>query len=340
MLKADSQSSQNDSTLPAGASFGTPMSDSGAPEKPLQGVPGVTDATRRGLLTILAAGAASVAGASGVALASLPGSADADMLDLAERFQRLYAEYKPLLDADCTAGFRSYALAWERAGYDGLFSTPTREQGERFVAELERAEVECGRKGMEDKIEALNHQLGPICDAIMDSSAHSPAALRAKAMVSIYALDHAWQRPANDLDWNDKAARSIIEAVCRLVGLQVPAEQLDDDADQETERVARGLQASGRRASTLQHDPAVLEAYNEWLYMERKLLAQEMYPGQDDADRFVPCSTMASGFHSPSVRFDGSEGMKPAPASSRAAAVLTAVGVDLADVRDQAQAVA
>jgi hypothetical protein len=70
MAQADSNYSENDSTLPAGASSPAPMSDSGAPEKPLQRVPGVNDATRRGLLTILAAGAATVAAGGKVALAS------------------------------------------------------------------------------------------------------------------------------------------------------------------------------------------------------------------------------------------------------------------------------
>jgi hypothetical protein len=84
MLRADSKYSPFDSTLPAGASFGTPMSGSGAPEKLLQRLPGVTDATRRGLLTILAAGAATVAG-GGMALASSV-SDDADLLILVEEF--------------------------------------------------------------------------------------------------------------------------------------------------------------------------------------------------------------------------------------------------------------
>jgi hypothetical protein len=56
MPKADSNSIDNPTTLPAGESLPAHLPDTEAPEKSLQRLPGVTDATRRGLLTVLAAG--------------------------------------------------------------------------------------------------------------------------------------------------------------------------------------------------------------------------------------------------------------------------------------------
>lgn len=71
---------------------------------------------------------------------------------------------------------------------------------------------------------------------------------------------------------------------------------------------------------------AVLMAYSEWLFYERRLLMAELYPGNPDAQRFVPC-TRASNFHFPS------EG-EAAPPSSRALGVMAAAGVDLAVIEE------
>lgn len=69
----------------------------------------------------------------------------------------------------------------------------------------------------------------------------------------------------------------------------------------------------------------LLDAYNEWLFMERRLLALEQYPGMDgrSAENFVPANTGARDFH-----FSGASSWND-PAylpSTRAALVLSAVG--------------
>jgi hypothetical protein len=67
----------------------------------------------------------------------------------------------------------------------------------------------------------------------------------------------------------------------------------------------------------------LLACYSAWLHMERRLLAREAWPELGDmAHRYVPESAAATMFHFP-IR--GS----CAPASSRAAAVLQAVGLRL-----------
>jgi hypothetical protein len=70
---------------------------------------------------------------------------------------------------------------------------------------------------------------------------------------------------------------------------------------------------------------AALDAYSEWLFMERRLLCMERYPNWKDAECFVPCNTGASSFHLPDspVRWQD----LPQP-STRAALVLSAVGCD------------
>ena len=76
--------------------------------------------------------------------------------------------------------------------------------------------------------------------------------------------------------------------------------------------------------------PDLLNAYNEWLFYERRMLCIEQY-GKRDAEHFIPCAG-ASGFHFPSFEAGGWEGV-PKP-STRAAVVLSAVGCDW---REEAQ---
>lgn len=71
--------------------------------------------------------------------------------------------------------------------------------------------------------------------------------------------------------------------------------------------------------------PAVLDAYSEWLFMERRLLCREMYPGHRGSDAFVPANTGARDYHIPPYPADWRD--LPGP-STRAALVLSAVGCD------------
>lgn len=69
----------------------------------------------------------------------------------------------------------------------------------------------------------------------------------------------------------------------------------------------------------------LLMAYNEWLFMERRILCEELSPGDPLCERFIPTNTGAHDYH-----FDG-PGDWRAPhrqPSTRAALVLSAVGCD------------
>lgn len=68
----------------------------------------------------------------------------------------------------------------------------------------------------------------------------------------------------------------------------------------------------------------VLESYNAWLFMERRLLSLEMYPEQGpQAERFVPAGNAGDAWH-----FMGPDSWqdKPQP-STRAATILHSLGV-------------
>ena len=73
-----------------------------------------------------------------------------------------------------------------------------------------------------------------------------------------------------------------------------------------------------------------MAAYNEWLFYERRLLAMEMYPGSRDPDYIVPANTGVMEFHFPMWPERWQD--RPQP-STRAALVLSAVGIDLTRVQ-------
>jgi hypothetical protein len=67
----------------------------------------------------------------------------------------------------------------------------------------------------------------------------------------------------------------------------------------------------------------LLNAYSEWLFMERRLLCQEQHPGFPDAERIVPANTGARDFHIDGPGHWKDPSRQP---STRAALVLSAVG--------------
>ncbi|MER9169495.1 hypothetical protein NKI12_19355 [Mesorhizobium australicum] len=77
----------------------------------------------------------------------------------------------------------------------------------------------------------------------------------------------------------------------------------------------------------------LLQAYNEWLYYERRLLIREIYhdehPDWQIMERYVPCNTIASHYHFPLQKTAGSQTWETMPTpATRALLVLQAVGVD------------
>ncbi|ESY37873.1 hypothetical protein X747_24690 [Mesorhizobium sp. LNJC384A00] len=84
----------------------------------------------------------------------------------------------------------------------------------------------------------------------------------------------------------------------------------------------------------------LLQAYNEWLYYERRLLIREIYhdehPDWQMMERYVPCNTIASHYHFPLLKTAGSQTWETMPTpAKRALLVLQAVGVDFGLQRDR-----
>jgi hypothetical protein len=72
------------------------------------------------------------------------------------------------------------------------------------------------------QVEALLARLDPIERAIMATSAHTLAGLGVKARHAAYVTSQYWEDPVDKVDWEAKAVRLLIEAVCELARVPLP----------------------------------------------------------------------------------------------------------------------
>jgi hypothetical protein len=72
------------------------------------------------------------------------------------------------------------------------------------------------------QIEAILARLSPIERAIMQTPAHTIAGLGVKARHAAYVMSHYWEAPIERIDWEARAMRLLIEAVCDFANTQLP----------------------------------------------------------------------------------------------------------------------
>ena len=71
-------------------------------------------------------------------------------------------------------------------------------------------------------VEAMLGRLEPIERAIMATPARTVAGLGVKARHAAYVMSEYWNAPIDQIDWDARAVRLLIEAVCESAGLSVP----------------------------------------------------------------------------------------------------------------------
>jgi hypothetical protein len=72
------------------------------------------------------------------------------------------------------------------------------------------------------QIEAILAQLAPIESAIMFTRAHTIKGLGVKARHAAHVLSQYWEEPIDQIDWDAKAIRLLIEAVCEVACMPLP----------------------------------------------------------------------------------------------------------------------
>ena len=95
-----------------------------------------------------------------------------------------------------------------------------------LAAELDR-DVEClreevGREALTKEVEATLARLAPIERAIMETPACTIAGLGVKARHAAHVLSQYWKAPIDRIDWDARAVRLLIEAVCDVARMPLP----------------------------------------------------------------------------------------------------------------------
>lgn len=72
------------------------------------------------------------------------------------------------------------------------------------------------------QIESVLGRLAPIEQAIMATPARTIAGLGIKARHAAYVVSEYWDAPVEQIDWDTRAVRLLIEAVCKAAGVSLP----------------------------------------------------------------------------------------------------------------------
>ena len=73
-----------------------------------------------------------------------------------------------------------------------------------------------------EQIEAMLGRLRPIETAIMAMTARTIEGLGVKARHAAYVMSEYWNGPIDRVDWDARAVRRLIEAVCESAGTPLP----------------------------------------------------------------------------------------------------------------------
>jgi hypothetical protein len=166
-----------------------------------------------------------VAGAAALPALTMPAMAmsepDAELIKLAETYERIFRIRAPLA-ADYNERWGDALLeASERVAN---LSGP--ERSKVYDVEVERLWVESGSEKAHEKVEPLDDQINELAVKILEIPPHTAAGLRARVALVAEAYPDLWDAPLEDLDWDKRMVRYLIEAVCSLGEFALPTETM------------------------------------------------------------------------------------------------------------------
>ncbi|WP_315769686.1 MULTISPECIES: hypothetical protein [unclassified Bradyrhizobium] len=133
-----------------------------------------------------------------------PTDSDAGLLALEAQFDRLVAELLAAQNASNKTAIDPDGRS--RDGHDVQVGL------ESYTGHEERSK----------KTEAVLARLYPIERAIMTTPARTIKGLGVKARHAAYVMSHYWEQPIEQIDWDARATRLLIEAVCGVAQIPVP----------------------------------------------------------------------------------------------------------------------
>jgi hypothetical protein len=142
---------------------------------------------------------------------TLPMDDDAALLALEAQFDSLIAELVAAPNATDATAIHSEGRSRARAEVQAGF--------EHYTDHEDRTE----------KTEAILARLYPIEQAIMTTPPRTINGLGIKARHAAYVMSHYWEAPIDQLDWDARATRLLIEAVCELANIPLPNREAATD---------------------------------------------------------------------------------------------------------------
>jgi hypothetical protein len=95
-------------------------------------------------------------------------------------------------------------------------------QFEEIAANVQKLYDSASPNGHIELVEAMLGRLERIERAIMATPARTVAGLCVKARHAAYVVSEYWDVPIDQIDWDARAIRLLIEAVCESAGLSLP----------------------------------------------------------------------------------------------------------------------
>ena len=148
---------------------------------------------------------------------------DAKLIALGKRLEDLQKRLAPVRAEHWRLNYEAHEYALSQTGYEpgqdnppGLF--------EQYAAANEEMGKRNGLCACDEKEHALHRELDPLMREIFRTPAASIAGLRVKTLAAIEACKNFWDQADGDLDYDDEAVRSLIEAACAVTDIPVPSE--------------------------------------------------------------------------------------------------------------------
>jgi hypothetical protein len=189
----------------------------------------MSDLSRRSLVASAAALPALAVPAVAASVGTTP-HPDARLIALGEAYASLVPLQEAAQEVFNDRCWLAEDLAWQRLGFETKPDYCSPELRERWCVEYEKTGKEQNVEALFQKLESVNWQIDPIAREIRDTPAQTIAGLRAKAIDAIFLSWQLWEKSTPDLDWEQRALRSLLEAVCTLTGLDIPEEAVEDEA--------------------------------------------------------------------------------------------------------------
>jgi len=158
--------------------------------------------------------------ATAPALPAPAASPDADLIELGERYEKLFLDYMNATIEWAPLSRAAHAEVREKFKFAEWGDLPDKQnrKASRLLSQITKRN---GCNAANDRISALSDKMGPLTRAIIEASTSSLAGLRAKALVVLREAQPVFATHDGNFEFHDDggATRSLFDAAAALTGL-------------------------------------------------------------------------------------------------------------------------